>query len=175
MLILGDFHFTFERNVPDESMSFWINIENKLVMLYFILSTFVTQIVILNMLIAIMSATFSRHESQLHASKTRQRLNVQAEFVFVVEFYMKVYDNFFCCACGRKRKKQKKNNTGMSASESIDQGYLFVIQPSEVVNPAGQDSTVSTAQSSDAPGGDLVTKKFRELDSLITKKVLRQI
>ena len=112
LLILGDFHFSFERTIPDESMSFWINIENKLVMVYFILSTFVTQIVILNMLIAIMSATFGRHESQLHASKTRQRLNVQAEFVFVVDFYMKVYDNFFCCACGRKRKKQKKNNSG---------------------------------------------------------------
>ena len=62
----------------------------------------------------------------------------------------------------------------MNASEQIEQGYLFVIQPSDVVNSTGQDSAGSTtsAHSSDA-GGDLVTKKFRELDSLITKKVLR--
>ena len=42
--------------------------EDKLVVIYFVISMFITQIVILNMLIAIMGATFGRHEEQLHAS-----------------------------------------------------------------------------------------------------------
>ena len=82
MLILGDFgNFSFDRVIADEKLTFWNEIEDTLVVVYFVLSTFFTQIVILNMLIAIMSATFTRHSEQLHASKTRQRLLVQAEFI----------------------------------------------------------------------------------------------
>ena len=105
LLILGDFHYSFERNDSDESLSFWLGFENILVTIYFILSTFFTQIVILNMLIAIMGATFSRHSEELHASKIRQRLGVQAEFVWLVDFYMEFYEKVLCCGfCRRKIK-----------------------------------------------------------------------
>ena len=64
-----------------------INFENKLVMIYFLGSTFFTQIVIFNMLIAIMGATFSRHNEDQESNAKRQKLALQAEFVNVVETY----------------------------------------------------------------------------------------
>ena len=72
LLILGDFdNMSFVRSKEgygdffDNGVNRWITIENLLVMAYFIGSTFFTQIVILNMLIAIMSATFDRHNEDL--------------------------------------------------------------------------------------------------------------
>lgn len=64
-LILGDFeNMTFRRDTENlDDPWFWL--ENFLVMIYFIGSTFFTQIVILNMLIAIMSSTFDRHNEDL--------------------------------------------------------------------------------------------------------------
>ena len=56
---------TLERSSDNLRDPAWIWLENKLVAVYFIGSTFFTQIVILNMLIAIMSATFERHNTDL--------------------------------------------------------------------------------------------------------------
>ena len=71
-LILGDFdNMSFVSSKEgyggffDNETSRWISLENLLVLLYFVGSTFFTQIVILNMLIAIMSATFDRHNEDL--------------------------------------------------------------------------------------------------------------
>lgn len=62
LLILGDFgNFSFDKLIDEGDMAYWNEIENKLVILYFLLSTFMTQIVILNMLVAIMSTTFNNH------------------------------------------------------------------------------------------------------------------
>ena len=49
----------------------WVEMENWLSLFYFLGSTFFTQIVILNMLIAIMGSTFDRHNEDLHANATR--------------------------------------------------------------------------------------------------------
>lgn len=92
--------------IADEKLTFWNEIEDTLVVVYFVLSTFFTQIVILNMLIAIMGATFGRHSEQLHASKTRQRLLVQAEFIFLVDLYIDIWDNIMCCGICRRGNKR---------------------------------------------------------------------
>ena len=64
LLILGDFgNFKFDKLIDDGDMAYWYQIENMLVIMYFVLSTFMTQIVILNMLVAIMSATFGHHNA----------------------------------------------------------------------------------------------------------------
>ena len=61
-MILGDWsYFVFERDTDGYEDKGWIELESFLVIFYFIGSTFFTQIVILNMLIAIMGATFSNH------------------------------------------------------------------------------------------------------------------
>lgn len=60
-VLLGDFeNATFRRSYEDlsERMVTAVNFENAIVTIYFIGTTFFTQITILNMLIAIMSATF---------------------------------------------------------------------------------------------------------------------
>ena len=49
----------------------WIDLENWLVLFYFLGATFFTQIVIMNMLIAIMGSTYDRHNEDLHANATR--------------------------------------------------------------------------------------------------------
>lgn len=104
ILLLGDFeNMTLERsseNLPDPG---WIWLENKLVAIYFIGSTFFTQIVILNMLIAIMSATFERHNTDLDWNAKRQKLVLQAQFVLLVSFYRK----YLCCLCSKANKEEK--------------------------------------------------------------------
>lgn len=68
-------------------------------MLYFIGSTFITQIVIFNMLIAIMASTFARHNEDLDQNAKRQKLILQSEYVKLVKFYKRV---FACCSCRKK-------------------------------------------------------------------------
>lgn len=87
-MILGDWSlFIFERNSIGFDDSGWIEFEGLLVLAYFIGATFVTQIVVLNMLIAIMGQTFSNHNEDLYANAKRQKLVLQAEFTELVEFY----------------------------------------------------------------------------------------
>ena len=71
------------------------------------------------MLIAIMSDTFSRHNDDLHANATRQKLVLQAEFVKLLNFYK----NSMKC-CPKKSLKNFKLDI-----EDNSTGYLFVIQP----------------------------------------------
>ena len=127
-----------------------------------------------------MSDTFGRHISNKDDSKIKQRLMVQAEFVWLVDSYMYVYDKLLCCGWCRAKRKTGK----LSLNEKIKQGYLFVIQPTDSINNSngdgGDGSSGSGGGSSNSGGvsdigGDMVTKKFRDLDSLITKKVLRNI
>lgn len=54
----------FERNATDYVDWGWIDLENFMLTFYFCTSTFFTQIVILNMLIAIMSKTFDEHNME---------------------------------------------------------------------------------------------------------------
>ena len=76
----------------------------------------------LYMLIAIMGATFDRHNEDLHANATRQKLVLQAEFVKLVNAYQKF---FSLCCCKRKKRTSSQD---LSTTSS---GYLFVIQPSQ--------------------------------------------
>ena len=105
MLILGDFGSFNLANSTNygEDMSYWQMFENKLITVFFVLSTFLTNIVILNMLIAIMSATFDKHKDEQRISKIKQRLFVQAEFVWLIEFYEKI----LCCRFGNSGNENK--------------------------------------------------------------------
>lgn len=66
-LLLGHFHTEGLWRADDGYKSpGWIQLENLVAMLYFFGSTFITQIVVFNMLIAIMAATFNRHNVDLY-------------------------------------------------------------------------------------------------------------
>ena len=67
-MLLGDFEqAVFHRSYTgyDEDTKTWIMTENYLIAIYFIGTTFFTQITILNMLIAIMGASFNKHSNKL--------------------------------------------------------------------------------------------------------------
>ena len=74
LLMMGDFGATHlrrsDKNFPDEEQSF-ISSENILVYAIFLISLFLGQIVIFNMLIAIMAETFSRHSDRLDENGKR--------------------------------------------------------------------------------------------------------
>jgi hypothetical protein len=71
----------------DSNTSNWIFFENLVVEFYFFFSSFLTQIVILNMLVAIMAATYTRHEDNLQENAKRQKLVLQSEYVKQIKFY----------------------------------------------------------------------------------------
>ena len=67
-MLLGDFEqAVLQRTYTgyDADTKTWIMIENYLIAIYFIGTTFFTQITILNMLIAIMGASFNKHSNKL--------------------------------------------------------------------------------------------------------------
>lgn len=163
-IMLGDFGLmTFNRKSDcHDEYEGWITMENWLVLLYFIGATFLTQITILNMLIAIMGSTFDRHNEDLHANSTRQKLVLQAEFVVLVGTYQK----FCCCA----KKRSKKNALEVEKGTS---GYLFLIQPnqnSDSIEASG-DGKVSDQGSSQL--AQVIQEKFHDLDNFLNKKLLK--
>ena len=89
-----------------------IQVENGLVLLYFLGMTFFTQNTILNMLIAIMSATFSRQSSNLSGLGKTQKLNMMAEYLKIVNFYQ----DRVCRSCRSRGSDQASR-------------YLFVVFP----------------------------------------------
>lgn len=162
-----------ERDSTDHEDASWIWAENMLCLFYFFGSTFFCQIVILNMLIAIMSATFDRHNEDLQANAMRQKLVLQAEFIKLVDFYKKII--YRCSGSG---KRNGENSTGAGSM-----GFLFVIQPA-----SGQDDdsqfaagpSSSTSSDSRSSGSSSLVKralddKFRELDNFLNKKMLKNI
>ena len=87
-LLLGEFNTGgLWRSNEGYDDSAWITVENWLSILYFVGSTFITQIVIFNMLVAIMSATFDRHNEDLDQNAKRQKLTLQAQYAKLVTFY----------------------------------------------------------------------------------------
>ena len=106
LLVLGEFgfmHFQSEHHHQDQNQ-LWLWTEDWLVTIYFLGTTFITQVVILNMLIAIMGNTFGKQIDDLEMKSKQQKLNLQAEYAGLVE----IYDDIFTC-CGRCAKKKKKN------------------------------------------------------------------
>ena len=66
-IILGDWsYFVVERSTDGYEDKGFIELESFLVLSYFIGATFFAQIVILNMLIAIMGSTFDNHNEDNH-------------------------------------------------------------------------------------------------------------
>ena len=67
-MILGDFETDFNRSWDglEGTQKITVIFENILVTLYFIGTTFFTQIAILNMLIAIMALVFEKHHAGLN-------------------------------------------------------------------------------------------------------------
>ena len=61
------------------------------------LSTFIVQVTILNMLIAIMSETFADHMAEQDEQSKKQKLLLLSEYIEFVEFYMN-----YCCRCLKK-------------------------------------------------------------------------
>lgn len=105
-ILLGDFGDMQLSRETDELSGLpfvFANLENILAKLYFVGSTFFTQIVVLNMLIAIMSSTFDRHQTDLEANAKRQKLILQAEYSKLVHFYKQVL-----CKCRRQKTFEKQ-------------------------------------------------------------------
>ena len=74
-LLLGEFNKGGLWRINDGyENSAWIQLENVLAMAYFFGSTFITQIVIFNMLVAIMSLTFEIHNENKDQNGKRQKL-----------------------------------------------------------------------------------------------------
>mmetsp|Transcript_22870 Transcript_22870/g.30478 ORF Transcript_22870/g.30478 Transcript_22870/m.30478 type:complete len:319 (+) Transcript_22870:261-1217(+) len=76
-LLLGDFgNMNLMRGYGQYSgsNSAWAFLENCIIIVLFVSSTFLSQIVTLNMLVAIMSSTFDRHSADLHQNEQRQKL-----------------------------------------------------------------------------------------------------
>lgn len=126
-MLLGDFDASNLRRSYDGMSDELANVagfENLLVLVYFIGTTFVSQITILNMLIAIMSKTFDMHEAGLNENGKKQKLKLMAEYLTIVQIYRK-----YLCCCFQKKNQSKQNS------------FLFIITPSitEEDDPEDQD------------------------------------
>mmetsp|Transcript_2831 Transcript_2831/g.3863 ORF Transcript_2831/g.3863 Transcript_2831/m.3863 type:complete len:135 (-) Transcript_2831:423-827(-) len=88
-MMLGDFE---NINLDDENV-----VQEVLATVFFILTTFLVQVTILNMLIAIMTRTFEEHMSEQDEQSKKQKLLLLSEYIEFVEFYMNR-----CCRCLRK-------------------------------------------------------------------------
>lgn len=177
-LLLGEFgNMELLRSYGDYegSAKGWVYTENVITLILFAASTFFSQIVTLNMLVAIMSATFDRHSSDLHQNEQRQKLVLQSEFTILLNTYRWA----FGCCC-RKRGTQ-------AGSEPAD--FLFVVTRDKTAKhdeAFGPRSSQGKAKASKGGGKaadqqaltelkTTVEDKFRELDSFLNKKVLNQL
>ena len=170
LLILGDFgSLNLMRNeddyLPEEKT--WIGIENFLSHLYFLLATFVTQIMIFNMLISIMGNTQSRQLELVDETSKRQRLRIWKEFDEQMNSMSKL-----CCRCCSRQK----------ADPHIDVGrYLVVIRPRHEYTEGGAQAQTQAsgdlAEQGDEPAHNSKQsdEKFREIEAILNKKVLRQL
>ena len=169
-LLLGDFGsvniFRSSEGLEDKGQ---VHFENFLVLFFFMLSTFFTQIMILNMLIAIMMTTYEKITGDYKRSDQRQKLQLQAEFIGVVG-RMRFLFQKICCCC--KHKVDDKAQGGRS--------YLFVMRSKRVENEQVQDSSNSVVIGD--PSNDFVNRmhslenqlenRFRDMDNLFNKKIL---
>ena len=109
LLILGDFgNLSLMRNeddyLPEEKT--WIGIENFLSHLYFLLATFVTQIMIFNMLISIMGKTQERQNELSDETSKKQRLRIQNEFTQQQSVLKRLFSWLCCSKCCFAKGKQ---------------------------------------------------------------------
>lgn len=174
-LVLGDFgNVNLLRSYENfnESESRWILIENILSVIYFFLATFITQITIFNMLIAIMSVTHDKHNDMIDENSKKQRLMLQAEFNFQDEFFSTRSKNLifcplvFLCNCCQRHKSKK--------DESYN--YLVVTRPRDDAEDDDDDRVgggTKDASSNPRAIRKVLEDRFREIDTFLNKKVLK--
>jgi len=99
-LIMGEFGGT-SLNRSEEGFAHpekeYILAENVLVYAFFLASIFIGQIVVFNMLIAIMSNTFSTHSDHLDENGKFQKLKLVSEYAQLVQRL----ETLCCCRCAR--------------------------------------------------------------------------
>ena len=76
LLALGDFAFAEEFSSTSPN--------NNLVWILFILATFMTQITILNMLIAIMGDAFAKVTEIKEQSGLKEKINIMSDYVWII-------------------------------------------------------------------------------------------
>ena len=174
-VVLGDFDdFNLLRSYEnfDESEARWILFENILSVVYFVMATFITQITILNMLIAIMSATHTNHNDMIDENSKAQRLLLLAEFNVVNNIYRCLSEYIICWpfvflynCCDRHKKKQ---------DESYN--YLLVMSPRED-DEEDDDDRVGSNETTGNPRAlrKALDERCREINSFLNKKVLKSL
>ena len=126
-----------------------------MLVIYFIGTTFFTQITILNMLIAIMSSTFSKHSRNLAELGKRLKFDLMADYLAVVDFIQK-----YLCCCFKEKKNVTRNNSN---------SYLFMITPLDEVeneeNSGGQEGGVEVSSVK-----RIIDKNFKAIENLIIRQ-----
>ena len=129
----------------------------------FVASTLITQIMVLNLLIAILSETHDKVNENYKSADQRQKLKVMAEYVGQV----RVIDTYMCC-CFKKVLKEKKEDK-----------YLFMMKPFSADGEVDKSSSSSSSKGSKSNVTSFLKSfmdsKFRELDNNINKKILGAI
>ena len=96
-MVLGDFgNVTLIRSFEDSDNNYntaLISFENTLSVFFFVGATLITQITILNMLIAIMGVTHSSHEDMKEENSKKQRLLLETEFAFANSTYRRMSES----------------------------------------------------------------------------------
>ena len=125
-------------------------------MLYFVGSTFISKIVMLNMLIAIMTKTFKRHNEDLDYNARRQKLALQSEYVKLVNFYARI-----CCCCNKNKSSKPQS------------GYLYVVTPRVSTDEDGVDDQGDMKEDNDVKSmSNSLSERFTELDDILNKQVM---
>lgn len=162
-MLLGDFHKDgfLRPNIGYLEPEF-IWMENWLAILYFFGATFIGQIVIFNMLIAIMAATFDRHNEDLDANAKRQKLILQSEYEKLAKGYGRVFARCGrCCKSGRGSAAER--------AQSQQSSYLYVVMPQQ----GEDDESDGDEEHSEIKAVKRAMElKFRGLDSLLSKRLI---
>ena len=134
---------------------------------FFLGSTLITQIMILNLLIAILSETHGKVQADYKNSDQRQKLMLMAEYIGQVESFDKRLKKY-CCCFNRFRQSKKEHK------------FLFMMKPvsNEAEEGAGGERSGGGDKSSRNQKGQMkrlehvMETKFREIDNMLNKKIL---
>ena len=144
--------------------------ENVLVFFVFVSSIFIGQIVVFNMLIAIMAETFTRHSDSLDENGKRQKLKLVSEYSALVKAMQRV-----CCFCCRKFGKTNLPGSKRLAKETQNKGFkhLFVVTPR--VDEEQGDADAGKDQANMRLIRKALDEKFKEIDNFLGRKVMKSL
>jgi len=164
---MGDFssthlHRSSQSYVGEERE--YIFTENILVYMVFLGSVFIGQIVVFNMLIAIMSTTYSHHCNSLDENGKNQKLKLVSEYSSLVNVMQAI------CCCRRRR------DGGQIGAKS---GLLFVITPRVEEEGIDGDNDGRGSGGKDQANVRLMRKaldeKFKQIDNFLSRKVMKSL